>query len=86
MDPASYKESQFVIQFLVENQARFAMPQARQVQQHPAHTRPNKDDDITQQSKDKGKREGDEMVWRLWIIDYSLHRTCCYPRSAERTT
>lgn len=62
MDPASYKESQFVIQFLVENQARFAMPQARQVQRHPAHTRPNKDDDITQQSKDKGKREG-EMRW-----------------------
>lgn len=53
MDPASYKESQFVIQFLVENQARFAMPQARQVQ-HPAQTQPNKnDDDITQQAKDK---------------------------------
>lgn len=56
MDPASYKESQFVIQFLVENQARFAMPQARQVQ-HPAQTQPNKnDDDITQQAKDEGKR------------------------------
>lgn len=67
MDPASYKESQFVIQFLVENQARFAMPQARQVQ-HPAHTRPNKDDDIsTHQPKDKGK-SGKEMRW--WYSVY----------------